>query len=144
MGTERFWKIHWLVAVWHNVIGGLGVLFAGDWLYAREGLPAPEPGVNSVRWALLILVFALVYYMVYRDLYGSDRLVVVGICGKLASASSDLYYLAFQGGVPKIFWTTVVTDYIFVFTFLLFLGFVKKQRDSFMGAGVQRSAAVTP
>ena len=69
MGTERFWKIHWQVAVWHNLIGGVGMLFLGDWLYLREGLQPPEPGVHYIRWMLLILVFAYIYFMVYRDLY---------------------------------------------------------------------------
>jgi len=129
MDTERFWKIHWAVAVWHNIAGGVGLLFLGDWVYQREGLPAPVPGVNYVRWMLLILVFAYMYFMVYRDLYTTDKLVIAGILGKLASASPDLYYLLFQTGVPKIFWITVCTDYLFVITFLLFLRWVHKQND---------------
>ena len=79
MGTERFWKIHWAVAVWHNVIGGVGLLFLGDWVYQREGLQPPVPGVNYVRWMLLILVFAYVYFMVYKDLYNTEKLVRAGI-----------------------------------------------------------------
>ena len=49
MESIRFWKIYWLVAVWHNVIGGVGLLFLGDWLYLREGLTPPAPGVNYIR-----------------------------------------------------------------------------------------------
>ena len=128
MGTERFWKIHWVVAVWHNVIGGLGVLFLGDWLYQREGLEPPVPGVNYLRWALLILVFAYVYYMIYKDLLNNEKLVQAGIWGKMASASSDLYYLLFKGGVAKIFWITVCTDYMFVITFFLFIRWARKQK----------------
>src|SRR5262249_5530619 len=112
MGTERFWRIHWIIAVWHNIIGGLGLVFLGHWLYEREGLHPPVPGVYYERWMLLILVFALIYFMVYRDLYNSDKLVIAGICGKIASASPDVYYFMFRGGVPKIFWITVCTDYI--------------------------------
>ena len=140
MGSERFWKILWLVAVWHNLIGGVGMLFLGDWLYLTEGLHPPEPGVNYIRWMLLVLVFALVYYMVYRDLYHSRNLVVAGICGKLASASCDLYYLAFKQGVPKIFWITVCTDYLFVIAFLLFLAYVKKESERVSAAPVARGA----
>ena len=128
MGTERFWKIHWAVAVWHNVIGGVGLLFLGDWVYAREGLHPPVPGVNYVRWMLLILVFAYMYYMVYRDLYNTENVVRAGILGKIASASPDFYYLVFKSGVAKIFWITVCTDYAFAVTFFIFLGFVSKQK----------------
>jgi len=129
MGTERFWKIHWAVAVWHNVIGGVGLLFLGDWVYQREGLQPPVPGVNYVRWMLLILVFAYMYFMVYRDLYNTEKLVRAGILGKVASATPDLYYLVFQTGVAKIFWITVCTDYLFAITFFLFLRWVRRQKD---------------
>jgi hypothetical protein len=129
MGTERFWKIHWAVAVWHNVIGGVGLLFLGDWVYQREGLQPPVPGVNYVRWMLLILVFAYMYFMVYKDLYNTEKLVRAGILGKVASATPDLYYLLFQTGVAKIFWITVCTDYLFAITFFLFLRWVRQQKD---------------
>jgi len=128
MGTERFWKVMWLVAVWHNVIGGVSLIFLGNWLYVREGLHPPVPGVNYVRWWFLILVFALIYYMVYRDMYHNNNLVIAGICGKVASATPDFVYLTFKSGVPKIFWTTVCTDYTFAVLFFIFLGFVAKQR----------------
>ena len=62
MGTERFWKIVWAVAVWHNIIGGGGLIFFGNYLYARVGLEPPVPQVHYVRWWYLILVFALIYY----------------------------------------------------------------------------------
>jgi hypothetical protein len=128
MGTERFWRIHWLIAVWHNIIGGVGLIFLGDWVYAREGLQPPTPGVNYVRWVLLIFVFCYMYYMVYRDLYNTEKVVRAGILGKIASATPDLYFLLFKSGVAQIFWITVVTDYTFAITFYLFLGFVRKQK----------------
>jgi hypothetical protein len=130
MGTERFWKIHWAVAVWHNIIGGVGLMFLGGWVYAREGLVPPAPGVNYVRWMLLILVFGYMYYMVYTDLYNTEKVVLAGILGKIASASPDLYYLVWKSGVPKIFWITVCTDYAFAVTFFIFLGFVRRQKAS--------------
>ena len=77
-----------------------------------------------------ILVFAYVYYMVYRDLYTSEKLVWTGIWGKMASASADLYFLVFKTGVAHIFWITVCTDYIFVITFFLFTRWVRQQKDS--------------
>ena len=128
MGTERFWKIHWIIAVWHNVIGGVGVLVLGDWLYQREGLEPPSPGVNYLRWALLILVFGYTYYLIYKDLYNTEKLVWIGVWGKMASASSDVYYLVFKTGVAHIFWVTVCTDYICVITFVLFIRWVRQQK----------------
>jgi hypothetical protein len=129
MGTERFWKILWLVAVWHNIIGGGGMIFLGGWVYASEGLAFPVPGVNYVRWWYLILVFACMYYMVYRDLYHNRNLVIAGILGKLASATPDFYYLTFGSGVPKLFWITVCTDYAFAILFWLFLGFLDRHKE---------------
>jgi hypothetical protein len=128
MGTERFWKVVWALAVWHNIIGGVGLIFFGNYLYIREGLEPPVPQVNYVRWWYLILVFALIYYMVYRDLYHSRELVIAGICGKIASATPDLYYLTWGSGVPKILWTTVCTDYTFAILFAVFLGFQAKNK----------------
>jgi hypothetical protein len=128
MAGERFWRIHWAIAVWHNIIGGVGLIFLGDWIYTREGLEPPVPGVNYVRWMLLILVFAYVYYMIRRDLYNTEKLVRASIFAKIASASPDLYYLLFKSGVPRIFWTTVVTDYVFAVTFFLFLRWVARHK----------------
>lgn len=128
MGSERFWRWMWLIAVWHNIIGGMGVIVLGDWLYAREGLPTPVPGVYYFRWGYLILVFGLVYYLVYRNLYRSRDLVIVGIVGKTVSATADLYYLAAEEGVARIFWIPVFTDYAFVVLFWLFLRWVAQQR----------------
>jgi hypothetical protein len=129
LNSERFWKWMWLVAVWHNIIGGVGLIFLGDWVYAREGIAPPVPPVNYVRWWFLILVFAYVYYMVYQDLYSGRKLVIAGILGKIASATPDLYYLAFGRGVPKIFWTTVFTDYAFAILFVFFLRFEIRQKQ---------------
>ena len=126
MGSERFWRIVFLAAAAHNILGGLAVLFLGDWAYARAGLPPPASDVNYVRWGLLILVFGCIYVMVYRDLLNSRNLVVVGILGKLASATPDVYYLLFRTGVPRIFWITVFTNYAFIVLFLLFLRFLGK------------------
>jgi hypothetical protein len=128
MGTERFWRIHWLVAVWHNIIGGAGLVFFGNYLYEYEGLAPPQPGVHYVRWMLLIFVFGFIYYMVYKDMYNTEKLVLAGICGKVASATPDVYYLLFKGGVPWIFWGSVFTDYVFAITFFLFLGYVKQHK----------------
>jgi hypothetical protein len=138
LNSERFWKWMWLVAVWHNIIGGVGLIFLGDWVYAREGIAPPVPPVNYVRWWFLILVFAYVYYMVYQDLYNGRKLVIAGILGKIASATPDLYYLAFGGGVPKIFWTTVFTDYAFAILFVFFLRFETRQKQ--LRAAAARSA----
>jgi|SRR5579863_4445679 hypothetical protein len=129
MGSERFWKIVWAVAVWHNVIAFVGLLFFGNDVYIREGLEPPVPGVNYVRWWFLIAVFGLIYYMVYRDLYHSRNLVIAGMCGKVASATPDLVYLVWKGGVPKLFWISVCTDYTFTILFAIFLGFLAKHKD---------------
>src|SRR5262245_39219648 len=97
MGTERFWKITWAVAVWHNIIGGVGLIFFGFYLYRMAGYDRlPSPGVNYVRWWLLILVMALCYYLVYKDLYHSRSLVIVSIFAKIASATPDLVYICFK------------------------------------------------
>ena len=52
---------------------------------------------------LLILVFAYMYFMVYKDLYNTEKLVRAGILGKVASATPDLYYLLFKPASPKSF-----------------------------------------
>jgi hypothetical protein len=128
LASERFWRGVWLAAMWHNLLGGIAVLFLTDWAYAREGLPAPEPAINTSHWGLLILVFAYVYYLVSRDLQNSRNLAVIGILGKLASATPDIYYLAFGSGVPRIFWVSVATNYTFILLFVLFLRFLAREK----------------
>ncbi|HLG17605.1 MAG TPA: hypothetical protein VJH03_24390 [Blastocatellia bacterium] len=134
MGTERFWKGMWAVAVWHNIIGGVGLIFFGWYLYRMAGYDGlPSPGVNYVRWWFLILVMALNYYYVYRDLYNTRPMVIVSILAKVASATPDFYYILIKKfppgvGVPRIFLVTVCTDYTFAILFALFLPWQAKQK----------------
>jgi hypothetical protein len=127
--SERLWRAVWLLAAAHNILGGLVFLFLGDWLHAREGLAFPEPPIYLVTWALLVMVFGLMYYKVYQDLYNSRQLVLAGIAAKLLMATTHLYYLTLGGGVPRVFWVSVLTNYGFAALFIVFLRVARKNRQ---------------
>lgn len=119
--SDKFYKIMFLVAAWHNFIGGALFALLGDWIYRYEGLSPPRPGIHYKTWIGLIFVFGVMYYMVYVDIYSSKSLVVIGILGKFVSSVPMLYGLIFiPERVPGLFVVPVATDMTFGFLFLAF------------------------
>jgi len=109
------------VAAWHNFIGGALFVWLYEWIYAVDGLVPPTPGVHYQTWIGLVFIFGAMYYMIYRDMYGSRRLILLGILGKVMSASPMLYgLLSTHVDVPNLFVVPVVTDFLFGALFLAF------------------------
>ena len=129
--SEKFWRAVWLLAAAHNMIGVLVFVLWHDAIYTSSGLPAPVPGMHYDTWIVFVFVFGVAYYMVFRDLHRWRGLVVMGILGKLASATPQLWYLVFRRAeTPIVYVVPVITDYAFVIMFVMFLRFLDSSADN--------------
>src|SRR5262245_15199190 len=128
--SEKFWKRMWLAAVWHNVIGFAVLVFGRNWIYTSAGQPAPAPilSLHYDTWIGLVLVFGVAYYKVYKNMYANHDLVVIGILGKITSATPQLvYFLLYPDRYPRMLIAPIITDYIFAFLYWRFLKFLAEQ-----------------
>jgi hypothetical protein len=124
---ETFWKRMWFVAAWHNFVAFAVLVVGRNWIYTSAGEPVPAPvlSLHYDTWIGLVLVFGIAYYMVYRNLYASRELVIVGILGKIVSATPQLIYLVlYPDRYPKLLIIPIVTDYVFAFLYWRFLRFL--------------------
>src|SRR5688572_26381951 len=127
---ESFWKRMWLIAAWHNFIGFAALVFGRNYIYTSVGEPEPAPvlSLHYDTWIGLVLVFGIAYYMVYKDLYGSRKVVIVGILGKITSATPQLIYLIlYPDRYPTWLIPPIFTDYAFAFLYWRFLKFLDRQ-----------------
>jgi hypothetical protein len=121
----------WLVAAWHNFIGFATLVIGRNWIYTSAGEPEPSPilSLHYDTWIGLVLVFGIAYYMVYKNLYESRNLVIVGIIGKITSATPQLiYWILYPDRYPPMLITPIFTDYIFAFLYWRFLKFLDQQK----------------
>jgi hypothetical protein len=128
--SEKFWKRMWGAAVWHNVIGFVVLVIGRNWIYTSAGQPTPAPvlSLHYDTWIGLVGVFGVLYYKVYRNMYASRDLVVVGILGKLTSATPQLvYWILFTDQYPLMLIGPIFTDYIFAFLYWRFLKFLDQR-----------------
>ena len=109
--ASRVYRWMFLAAALHNVVGGLGFVFFYEWVYTHFGATPPQPGIHYQMWIALIFVFGLAYWLIYRDMFASRRLLIVSILAKFATAGVLAYALLVQTpGVPGMFWVTVGSD----------------------------------
>ena len=129
--SEKFWKRMWLAAVWHNVIGFAVLVFFRSWIYTSAGEPEPAPilSLHYDTWIGLVLVFGIAYYLIYKNMYANRDLVIVGILGKITSATPQLIYLIlYPSRYPTMLIGPIVTDYIFAILYWKFLKFLDQRR----------------
>ena len=129
MNSEKFWKRMWLVAAWHNFIGVAALVIGRNWIYTSAGEPKPAPilSLHYDTWIGLVLVFGILYYLVYKNLYESRLLVIVGMLGKITSATPQLiYWVLYTDRYPPMLIFPIFTDYAFAFLYWRFLKFLAK------------------
>ena len=124
---DRFYRAMFFVAAVHNLIGGFLFLVFGDKIYTVADLAPPEPGIHYQTWVGLVFVFGAMYYMIFRDMFASRNLVILGILGKIVSATPMLVgIITITDRVPKLFIVPVVTDFTFIVLFLMFFVFATR------------------
>jgi CDP-diglyceride synthetase len=121
MSESTYKRIFLLGALW-NLLGGLFIIVATDWIFGRDGLAAPAPPAYYQSWIALFMVFGLGYYFVYRDPYRNRDIALLGAIGKLAFTVVFVYNLiAFPRRIPQFFVIPMVGDVVFAILFLMFV-----------------------
>ncbi|MEF8796311.1 MAG: hypothetical protein V5A22_04625 [Salinivenus sp.] len=127
--SDRAYKIMFLVAAWHNFIGGTFFALFGNWVYRYGGINPPSPGIHYKTWVGLIFVFGVMYYMIYEDMYANKNLVIVGIVGKFVSSLPMVYGLLFYPeSTPGLFIVPIFTDMSFGVLFFLFYAHARRSK----------------
>lgn len=125
MNETGYKRMFWIAAFW-NLAGGCAIIAATSWIFGSAGVPKPAPPLYYYAWIALFMTFGIGYYLVYRDMYRNRDIVLLGAIGKLAFAAVFVYnFLAYPGGVPRLFLIPVIGDLVFVVLFVLFLRFAR-------------------
>ncbi|MGH9359309.1 MAG: hypothetical protein ACRD1O_09080 [Terriglobia bacterium] len=123
--SEKWYKGMFLAGAIWNLLGGVFIIAATEWIFATAGLPTPRPALYYYAWIALFMTFGIGYAMVYRDMYGNKNIVILGIIGKLAFAAIFCFFL-FQGQAPRFFLIPVTGDLVFVVLYSMFLNFARQ------------------
>ncbi len=124
--TDTSYKRFFLVASLWNLVLGFIFLVLFSRLMSLFGMPTPprELAAFHQMGILLAMVYGIGYYMVSRDLYSHNGIVLLGILGKATVFVLFLYHLVFSGLHFAIF-LVGVGDLIFALLFIRFLAFAR-------------------
>ncbi len=125
MGQIFYKNVFLAGAIW-NVLGGAILLGIQDWVFSTADLNPPDPPLYFYGWIALFMTFGIGYYMVSRDLFNNQNIVILGIVGKLVFSGIFIYFLISASDlVPKLFLVPVVGDLVFVVLFGMFLNYAR-------------------
>lgn len=126
--TDTGYKRFFLVASLWNLVLGFIFLVLFSRLMSLFGMPTPprELAAFHQMGILLAMVYGIGYYMVSRDLYSHNGIVLLGILGKVAVFVLFLYHLVFSG-LPFAIFLIGVGDLIFALLFIRFLAFARNR-----------------
>ena len=126
---EQFYRYMFLVGSIWNLLGGVLIIALTGWVFETAGLQPPTPPAYYQGWIALFMTFGIGYYMVYRDMYGNQNIVILGMIGKFAfSVIFIANMIAYPGQVPYVFLAPVVGDLAFVVLFGMFLNFARRRK----------------
>jgi tryptophan-rich sensory protein len=128
MGETFYRRMFFVGAAW-NVVGGAGIVVLTGWIFGRQGLTPPQPPLYYYAWIALFVTFGIGYYMVWKDMYSNQNIVILGIIGKLAFSAVFIWnFLAYREKVPALFLIPVVGDLVFVVLYWMFLKFARRRK----------------
>jgi len=126
--SDNFWRRLWEFGAGFNAVGVAVLIIGHDWVYTRDGLVPPVPGLHYDTWIGIVGVMGVAYFLVSRDLYGNLDLVRVSILAKLVSATSQLvYWLWWPETVVTMLLIPMFADYVFAIMYWRFLQHAKRQ-----------------
>jgi hypothetical protein len=105
----RVYRLWFYAAAVYNFVWGTAMVLLPNALFDLLGMPAPNyPGIwQSV--GMMVLVYALGYWMIARDPKRYAALVWIGLIGKTFGPIGFLF-TALQGGLPWVFGLTILTN----------------------------------
>lgn len=126
--SDNFWRRVWEFGAGFNFVGVVVLVIGHDWVYTRDGLEPPVPGLHYDTWIGIVAVMGIAYFLVSRDLYGNLDLVRISIIAKLVSATPQLvYWLWWPESFATIFLVPMFADYAFAIVYWRFLQHAKRQ-----------------
>jgi hypothetical protein len=125
--TEAGYRtLFFIAALWNLVLGFIFLVFFSQ-LMNLFGMPTSPQELTAFHQMaiLLAMVYGIGYYMVSRELYSHNGIVILGIIGKLAVFFLFLYHVLFSG-LHFLIFLVGVGDLIFSLLFLKFLTFSRR------------------
>jgi hypothetical protein len=126
--TEAGYKrLFFIAALWNLVLGFMFLVFFSQ-LMNLFGMPTPPRELTAFHQMgiLLAMVYGIGYYMVSRELYSHNGIVIMGIIGKVMVFFLFLYHMIFSG-LHFLVFLVGIGDLIFALLFIKFLAFSRSE-----------------
>ncbi len=101
----------------YDGILGLAFLLFGRAIFEKFGVPPPNHMGYIVFPALLLLLFAAMFFQIARDPAAHRDLMLYGIGLKMAYCGTAFWF-EFNGGIPFMWIPWAWTDFLFLLLFL--------------------------
>src|SRR5437588_2271693 len=118
-----------VVAGLYDGLLGLGFLLAAPALFLHLGIPAPNHWGYVHFPALLLIVFAALFFAVARNPVANRNLIPYGVMLKF-SYCGTVFYHWWVGGVPTVWKPFAFVDLLFVVLFLWAYSGIRKLASS--------------
>ena len=125
---EKYYKGLYLIGSLYDFILGIAFLFFYVAIFEMLGMNLPRNPAYLTFCAVMIALFGVLLFMIYRNLEGSRRLVIYAILVKFAYVGTVLYYYLLVGPTyvdPPFIWFAGF-DLIFAGLFMESLRYIKK------------------
>jgi hypothetical protein len=111
-------KPFFIVAGLYDGILGLAFLLFSESIFQSFGVPPPNHPAYVHFPALLLLIFAAMFFRIARDPIANRELILYGVALKVAYCGSVFWYQA-NGGVPSMWIPWAWADIVFLVLFLV-------------------------
>lgn len=131
MDALRRFRGCFLAAAIYNALWGLWVSIWPEHLFQLIGIPSPTPISLWQCVGMLVGLYAIAYWLVYRDPKRYGGFAIIGLAGKILGPIGFLFAVN-RGDLPLAFgWVNVGNDLIWLPAFALFVvSWVKFERQS--------------
>jgi small multidrug resistance pump len=118
--TYRRW---FLAAAVYNVAWGVLVILAPNALFQVLGMPVPNYPSLFQAIGMMVMVYALGYWLIWKDPVRFGPFVWIGLLGKIFGPIG-FFYSALRGELPWVFGLTILTNDLMWWP--AFIGFARK------------------
>jgi len=114
----RWTRVLFSVAGLYDGVLGLAFLFAPTWVFSLHHVEPPTHVAYVQFPALLLLVFALMFFRIAADPVGRRELILYG-CGLKVAYCSTVFYYQVTRGIPWMWIPWAWADLAFLALFVL-------------------------